>query len=127
MSKAIGKVQLMKPGSKFSIANAEHFTWGDKCDGWWLLKSPNFTVIEERMPPGKMEKRHYHTQTEQFFYCLEGELLIENGDKAITLKSRESLYISAGTIHKVKNIGTEPVQFLIVSLPDAHDDRIDLE
>ena len=33
-----------------SIQNANHFSWGDNCDGWWLKTLGNFNVIEEQMP-----------------------------------------------------------------------------
>ncbi|AKN85121.1 Hypothetical protein FNO222_0357 [Francisella orientalis] len=45
----------------------EHFVWGNLCDGWWLKKGGNFTVIEEMMPPGGLEVKHFHNLTEQFF------------------------------------------------------------
>lgn len=46
-------------------------------DGWWLKNDGQFTVVYETMPPDSSEKKHYHKLTEQFFYCLQGQLTIE--------------------------------------------------
>ncbi len=68
-----------------SIQTSPHFTWGDACDGWWLHQDEKFTVISERMPPNTAELRHYHQYTEQFFYCLQGELWIQLHHQEYTL------------------------------------------
>ena len=34
-----------------SIDNAEHYVWGDVCDGWRLLQREDMSVIQERVPP----------------------------------------------------------------------------
>lgn len=49
--------------------NVEHYTWGDNCDGWHLVKSKKLSVIKEVVPFGCAESRHYHQQAEQFFLC----------------------------------------------------------
>jgi mannose-6-phosphate isomerase-like protein (cupin superfamily) len=46
-------------------------------------------------------KWHYHTNTDEIFLVLEGELKIEiEGDHTVFLKPGEFLKIPAGTIHK---------------------------
>jgi uncharacterized cupin superfamily protein len=60
-----------------SRATAEHYGWGDGCDGWHLLKTSGLSVIEERMPPGTSERRHRHAVSHQFFFVLAGELTAE--------------------------------------------------
>ena len=60
----------MNPASKHT---AEHYTWGEGCDGWHLLKSDNLSVIQETMPPGTAEVPHYHRHSRQFFFILEGD------------------------------------------------------
>ena len=56
-----------------SIEHAEHYIWGEVCDGWHLLKRNDMSVIQERVPAGGAEVMHYHTKARQFFYILEGE------------------------------------------------------
>ena len=60
-----------------STKTAEHYTWGDGCDGWHLLRAPGLSVIQERMPPGAAEARHLHERARQFFYVLSGSLTME--------------------------------------------------
>src|SRR5579864_4548240 len=72
-----------KPGC-VNRENAEHYRWGIDCDGWHLVKSKDLSVIEEFMPPGAAEVRHHHQHAQQFFYVVEGEILMEvNGDKTL--------------------------------------------
>ena len=44
-----------------SRTNALHYTWAGVCDGWHLVRTPELSIIEERMPPGTSEHRHFHT------------------------------------------------------------------
>jgi len=30
--------------------NAEHYVWGDNCDGWYLVNRKDMLVIHEKMP-----------------------------------------------------------------------------
>jgi len=64
-------------GDPVSAEAAEHYRWGEVCDGWHLVRSEGLSVIEERMPAGAREQRHFHTKARQFFYVLEGELTME--------------------------------------------------
>ena len=43
-----------------STANGEHCTWGQRCDGWHLVRSDALSVIQERMPPAAAEVRRGH-------------------------------------------------------------------
>ncbi len=60
-----------------STENAEHYTWGNQCDGWHLLRSGSLSVIQERMPPGTSEQMHYHESAQQVFYILSGTATFE--------------------------------------------------
>jgi hypothetical protein len=51
-----------------SIENAEHYIWGEICDGWHLLKHDGMSVIQERVPAGGAEVMHHHNVSRQFFY-----------------------------------------------------------
>ncbi|WP_417344676.1 hypothetical protein [Ferrimonas sp.] len=31
---------------------AEHYVWGDDCQGWHLVRSDQLSVIEKEVPPG---------------------------------------------------------------------------
>ncbi|MBH0161330.1 cupin domain-containing protein [Fictibacillus sp. 26RED30] len=110
--------------SKKSTLNAEHYQWGDACDGWHLLKQDNLSIIQERMPPQTAEVRHYHVFSHQFFFVLNGELLIEKDGEEITLTAHQGIAIPAGTTHQVRNETSLPVEFLLTSQPPAQGDRV---
>ena len=42
-----------------------------------LVDTPGLSVVEERVPPGAGEVRHYHNQARQFFYVLSGTAVLE--------------------------------------------------
>ena len=106
-----------------SIANAEHYTWGGICDGWHLVRGEKLSVIEERMPPGTQEQRHFHVRAYQFFYVLAGELTIEVGDRVELIKPSQGLEILPGQPHQAINRSGGDVRFLVVSQPSSHGDR----
>ncbi len=107
--------------------NAQHYTWGGSCDGWRLLNGPDLSVIEERIPPGLGEVRHYHVRSRQLFYVLRGQLHIEAGQSAVRLGAGDSVEIVPSLIHRVSNPFQEDAHFLVVSSPSTADDRINVE
>jgi len=110
-----------------SAASAEHYRWGDVCDGWRLLDRPDLSVTQERIPPGAGEVRHYHQQARQVFFVLDGELQIEARDQVHRLSRGDSLEVPPGAAHRVRNASAADVSFLVVAAPSTQGDRIDLE
>jgi quercetin dioxygenase-like cupin family protein len=107
--------------------NATHFTWGDTCDGWRLVTDPSLSVIEERMPPGAAEMRHFHRIARQFFYVLSGVLTFELGKTNCTVIAGEGVEVAPGIVHRVSNCSDGEVRFLVVSCPSTDGDRIAAE
>lgn len=112
------------PAIPISTANAEHYTWGNNCDGWHLVRTPDLSIIEELMPPGTSETRHRHIHARQFFYVLEGELTLEVERHNHILHAGQGLEISPGTPHQAINRSTAPTRFQVTSQPPSHGDRI---
>ena len=106
-----------------STETAEHYAWGEVCDGWYLVQGDGLSVIEERMPPGAEEERHFHLRARQFFYVLEGELTIEVEGRLHGLGIRQGLEIAPGEKHQVRNESGRDVCFLVISSPRAQGDR----
>jgi len=113
------------PAKIISTANAEHYTWGNQCDGWHLVKTPELSVIEERMPPGTSEVRHHHVRARQFFFVLEGELTMEIEHHDFVMKAGEGIEVSPGLAHQALNRSGAEVRFLVTSQPPSHGDRVD--
>ena len=115
---------VARPGA-VSRVNAEHYRWGHECDGWYLVKDKQLSVIEEFMPPGAAEIRHHHERAQQFFYILNGEVLMEiNGETAL-IRAGSGIRVLPGTRHQIRNPSSEAVRFLVISQPPSHGDRID--
>jgi len=111
----------MKP---ISAKSAEHYQWGDACDGWHLLQGDDLSVIEEFMPPGAAEQRHRHTRARQFFYVLAGEVTLELEGETHRLQRGEGLHVAPGAGHQVRNDSAAAVRFIVVSAPKSHGDRV---
>ena len=112
------------PPRPVSRATAEHYAWGDCCDGWHLLKDERLSVIEEQMPPGTSEILHHHGRAQQFFFVLSGEAVMEVDGSKTRLIAREGLHILPGVPHQIRNESKEPVQFLVISQPPSRGDRV---
>ena len=106
-----------------SKETAEHYLWGGQCDGWHLLKNPDLSVIQERMPPGTAEVRHFHHRAQQFFYVLAGEAVMELDGRSLVLTAGEGVWIPVGKPHQMKNESSTDVHFLVISQPPSHGDR----
>jgi mannose-6-phosphate isomerase-like protein (cupin superfamily) len=125
------------PGSSFmpqpspssepvSVTTAHHYVWGKVCDGWPLLQSADLSVIEESVPPGAGEVRHFHSRTRQFFYVLSGEATLELDDKAVTFSAGQGVHVPPGVAHRFHNASAAPVRFLVVSSPAVGGDRTEV-
>lgn len=104
---------------------AKHYPWGDGCDGWFLMRAANLSIIEERMPAGAREVRHWHARSEQFFYVLDGILTIEVEGVVHRLPPRTGIELPQGTAHQAMNETEADLRFLVISTPPSHGDRIE--
>jgi mannose-6-phosphate isomerase-like protein (cupin superfamily) len=109
------------------LDNAEHYRWGEVCDGWHLLKLDGFSVIRERAPPGAGEVRHRHVRARQFFYVLDGAAVIEVDGIRHALAAGQGLHIPPGAAHQFRNESAGDVHFLVVSVPKSHGDRENID
>ncbi len=107
-------------------SSAEHYLWGDVCDGWHLVKRPEMSVIAERVPAGAKEKRHVHSMARQFFFILSGSAVIEIDGERVSLAAGQGVEVPPGAPHQFMNESQEEVSFLVVSHPSTRGDRVDL-
>lgn len=103
---------------------AEHYLWGANCEGWHLVQQSGLSVIQERMPPGTSEVRHVHQQACQFFYILSGVATLEVNGQRETLTAGQGLEIAPTVPHQIFNESAEAAEFLVISQPPSHGDRI---
>jgi len=107
-----------------SIENAEHYIWGEICDGWHLLKRDDMSVIQERVPAGGEEVMHYHNVARQFFYILDGQGIMVFEDHEVTLNKGQGIEIPPRVKHQFKNQSDAEVHFLVISVPPTRNDRV---
>jgi mannose-6-phosphate isomerase-like protein (cupin superfamily) len=110
-----------------SIQTAEHYAWGDGCDGWFLSKDEGIHIIQERMPPGASERRHVHNRSRQFFYVLRGELTLELESENVGMRAGEGLEIKPGVAHMARNTSNHDAEFIVISFPPSHTDRTNID
>lgn len=109
-----------------SRENAEHYTWGDQCDGWYLLNRQDMLIIHEKMPAGTQERRHFHAVSRQFFFVLEGVLTMELEGETHHITARQGIEIPPEAKHQARNDAPMPVEFIVISHPTPRGDRTDL-
>jgi quercetin dioxygenase-like cupin family protein len=119
--------EMLPDVKNISIKNAEHYTWGNHCDGWFLLKSENLHAILERMPAHSAEVMHYHRKSLQMFYVLRGELTMRTEKGTISLTAGHAAVIEPPTPHQARNDSEEDAEFLVISSPPSHGDRFNCE
>lgn len=103
---------------------AEHYRWGRGCDGWHLVKTGALSVIHERMPEGTSEERHLHRASRQFFFVLSGTITLEVDGRREVLRAHEGSEVPPGVSHQVLNESGRAVEFVVVSQPPNHGDRV---
>lgn len=112
---------------KISKQTAEHYIWGDQCDGWHLVKQNDLSVIHEKMPAHTSEVKHYHQHSRQFFFVLSGSATMEIDGKEIVLQPHEGIEVAPLVHHQMFNKSNEEIQFLVISQPISKGDRILVE
>jgi mannose-6-phosphate isomerase-like protein (cupin superfamily) len=108
-----------------STQNAEHYNWGNNCDGWHLLKSGSLSVIQEMMPVGSSEALHFHSKSQQVFFILSGIASFTIDGEIFKVHPNESIHVLPGKVHFISNNGDEELKFLVISEPMSHGDRVE--
>ncbi|MFT4414743.1 cupin domain-containing protein [Fredinandcohnia humi] len=109
---------------KISKMNAEHYTWGDNCDGWHLVNTPELSIIHERMPPGSAEELHYHNQARQFFFVLSGSATFKMDGKTVDIGAQEGIEVPPLVPHQILNQTNTDIEFVVTSQPNSRGDRV---
>jgi mannose-6-phosphate isomerase-like protein (cupin superfamily) len=104
--------------------SAEHYVWGEGCDGWRLVQRPELSVIHERMPPGTAEVRHYHVQARQFFFIISGRAAFELEGQTEQISIQQGIEVPPMVPHRIATLGDEPLEFLVISQPTSRGDRV---
>lgn len=109
---------------KISKMNAPHYLWGQQCDGWHLVQQDELSIIHERMPSDTAEVMHYHQHSRQFFFVLKGIATIEVGGVVYQLSPQEGIEVEPNVWHQMRNETHKEIEFLVISQPKSHGDRM---
>lgn len=97
----------------------------------WMSHPPStgagqLTVIEVILQPGKGHDFHKHPEQEEVIYVISGEVeqWLEQENK--NLRSGDSVYIPADTVHASFNSGTTPATLLAILGPCVGDQGYEL-
>jgi mannose-6-phosphate isomerase len=61
--------------------------------------------------PGGILSLQYHNKRDEFWVILDDGLEVTFGDKILTPKKGDELWIPKGTLHRAKGIGDKPARF----------------
>jgi quercetin dioxygenase-like cupin family protein len=73
----------------------------------------------ELAPRSTGAKTHFHKTISESFYVLSGELELYNGEKWVTGRAGDFLYVPVGGLHAFKNATDEPTSMLMLFSPGA--------
>lgn len=86
------------------------------------------SLAEARVAPGQATQPHYHPQTEEIYYILQGQARMWIGQEYRDVGIGDAIAIPPGTAHQITNTGERTLLFLCCCAPGyEHDDTVLLE
>jgi uncharacterized cupin superfamily protein len=84
------------------------------------------TVWEGRVPPGTMGAGpHYHNGRDEFFYVLEGEVVLRIGDERHIARAGTFAFVPRETVHGFHNASNHSATVLVMHHPPGFDQFLD--
>ena len=87
----------------------------------FIMDGTTGNMIHSTVPPGQINRATVHKSVSEFWYILEGNGEIWRKDKSeervTSLVEGVSVDIPVGTAFQYRNIGSEPLKFVCISMP----------
>ncbi len=80
------------------------------------------SLAEATLPPGTATQRHYHMDSEEFYYILEGTGTMDVEGETSTVQPGDGILIPAGAWHQITAADTELRLLCCCSPPYSHED-----
>jgi mannose-6-phosphate isomerase-like protein (cupin superfamily) len=81
------------------------------------------SLAEATLEPGQLTQRHYHAESEEVYFILEGEGELELDGDTGRVRAGDAVPIAPGTWHTLLNSGTGPLRLLCSCAPPyRHED-----
>ena len=85
----------------------------------------NQSLAEARVPAGSATAMHYHPQTEEIYYILEGHGRMQVDDQIRNVEPGDAIAIPPSSRHQITNTGPIPLRLLCCCAPAyEHEDTI---
>ena len=113
-----------------NIQDAQPFITKDGSEIRELLAHRNSCIqqqslAEARVPPGAITEAHYHPQTEEIYYILEGSGVMTINDEQRPVGPGDAIAIPPGATHQIENPHSQPLRFLCCCAPGyEHEDTV---
>lgn len=80
-------------------------------------ESSNLFAVEITLRQKGGPAKHLHYDQDEWFYALEGDLLIEAGDEQFRMKPGDALFVKKTVPHSWANVGETRMRFLALVTP----------
>lgn len=85
--------------------------------GQETVAAKNMEVVLGEIDPTGTAKPHFHRDTEQVIYLLEGRIEVEMRGEKEKLEPGDSVYFPPGEKHQVVVLGDQPAKLLVIYCP----------
>jgi mannose-6-phosphate isomerase-like protein (cupin superfamily) len=83
----------------------------------------NQSLAEASLEPGQTTRRHYHAETEEIYFVVEGEGEMELDGDRTHVRPGDAVPIAPGAWHELRNAGEGPLRILCCCAPPyRHED-----
>ncbi len=82
----------------------------------------NQSLAEARLPVGGRTTPHFHPETEEIYYILEGQGRMQIGEEVCEVGPGDAIAILPGERHQITNVGRQELKFLCCCAPAYEND-----
>lgn len=101
----------MSAKNTYQVGQSDVRPWGE----WAVLEAkPNFCVKRISVHPGGTLSLQRHAHRAENWIVVSGEAEVTRNHETLTLVAPQSVYLACGDIHRVRNLGSEPLVFIEV-------------
>jgi mannose-6-phosphate isomerase-like protein (cupin superfamily) len=87
-----------------------------------IVRSERQTLAEATLPAGGETQEHYHPLSEEIYQFISGSGRMRLGEAETPIEAGDCVLIAPGSVHKLWNVGDEPLVLLCCCVPPYSDD-----
>ena len=77
----------------------------------------NHSLAEATLPPGGRTDRHHHKVSEEMYYLVEGQALMEIDGEERAVRAGDAILIPVGAWHQITNAGADDMRMIVTCAP----------